>query len=52
MPVVKVPGGFKIRGSVKGKPKLIGTDGGKPFKSKGAAERVAGIRESFKKRKG
>ena len=50
MPVIKVKGGWKIRGHFKGRPMLIGTDGGKPFKSKGAAERVAGIRESFKKR--
>ncbi len=50
MPVIKVKGGWKIRGHLNGRPKLIGTDGGKPFKSKAAAERVAGIRESFKKR--
>ncbi len=51
MPVIKVKGGYKIRGHFKGRSKLIGTDGGKPFKSKAAAERVAGIRESFRKRR-
>jgi len=48
MPVVKVKGGYKIQGHYKGKPKLIGTDGGKPFTSKAEAERVSGIRESYK----
>lgn len=51
MPVVKVSGGFKIRGSAGGRPKLIGTGNGKPFKSRAAAERVSGMRESFKKGK-
>lgn len=48
MPVIKVKGGFKIRGSYKGKPKMIGTNGGKPFKSRAAAQRVSDIRGSYK----
>jgi len=52
MPVIKVKGGYKIRGHIKGRPALIGTNGGKPFTSKAAAERVSRIRESFKNRKG
>jgi hypothetical protein len=51
MPVVKVPGGFKIAGHYNGKPKLIGTDGGKPFTSKAEAERVSSIRESYRTNK-
>lgn len=48
MPVVKVKGGYKIQGHYKGKPKLIGTNGGKPFVSKAAAQRVSNIRESYR----
>ncbi len=48
MPVIKVPGGFKIQGHYKKKPKLIGTNGGKPFPSKAQAELVSAIRESYK----
>jgi len=47
VPVVKVKGGFRIQGHYKGKPKLIGHNG-KPFTSKAEAERVSGIRESYK----
>ena len=47
MPVVAVKGGFKIKGSYKGHPKMIG-HGGKPFKSKSQAQRVSNIRSSFK----
>jgi hypothetical protein len=48
MPVVKVKGGFRIKGHYNGQPKLIGTNGGQPFTSKAAAERVSGIRESYR----
>ena len=48
MPVVKVKGWFKIKGHYRGKPKLIGTDGKQPFTGKAEAERVAGIRESYR----
>lgn len=52
MPVVKVPGGFKIRSS---DGKLVGTrrggKDGQPFLTKAEAERVSGIRESFLRRR-
>ena len=47
MPVIKVPGGYKIQGHVKGKPRLIGHNG-EPFTSKSEAERVSAIRGSYK----
>ena len=47
MPVIAVPGGFKIKGHYNGKPRLIG-HGGKPFKSKAMAQRVSNIRSAFK----
>lgn len=48
MPVTKVSGGYKIKGSYRGQQKLIGTDGGKPFTSQVEAERVSAIRESYR----
>jgi hypothetical protein len=48
MPVVKVKGGYKIKGHYKGKPKMIGHHGGKPFTSRAAAQRVSDIRGSYK----
>ena len=50
MPVVKVKGGWKVRGHVKGKPKLIGTNGGKPFKTRAEAQHVSNLRSSYKHR--
>lgn len=49
MPVVKVKGGYKIRGTVAGQRRLIGTNGGQPFRTKEEAERVSRIRESHKR---
>lgn len=49
MPVVPVSGGYEIKGSYKGKPKMIGHEG-RPFKSRKQAQRVSDIRASYKHR--